>query len=252
MTSQAPPPPSSPFPQPTTPELAPPSVPPSGLPFAPMPPEAPRGWHHRHDHEDPGSHNLAVAALVCALLPIPLTVIAGIIMASIVLGRGRARAGSGRGLAIGALVAGACWILLGVGLIAFAAAHDVARTDGAVTKSGRVLATALRTGDCFTVPDGKLITTVTVLPCTQPHDAEVYAEFELDPGAYPGDRLVTGAAQGGCGDRWKAAIGSTLEESALELYYFRPTQRTWSDRTVICAATELDVKSSGSLLHSGR
>lgn len=202
--------------------------------------------------EDPNSRSLGIAALICCILPIPLSIIAGVVMAFVVLSRGRQRAGRGRGLAIGALAAAGVWVLVVAAVVIVAVASDAERTNGTVTSSGRVLTTSLRAGDCFTLPKGEQVMTVTVQPCPTPHDAEVFADFELDPGPYPGDRLVTGAAEGGCIDRWEAFIGTPYDESTLDLYYFIPTKATWSDRTVICSAMQDGVRTSGTLRQSAR
>jgi hypothetical protein len=70
---------------------------------------------------------------------------------------------------------------------------DAERTNGTVTRGGRVLPSDLMVGDCFTLPEGDRVLTVTVLPRAEAHDAEVYAAFDLDPGPDPGERFVTGA-----------------------------------------------------------
>jgi len=115
---------------------------------------------------------------------------------------------------------------------------DSTRDDaGRITESGRVGTQALRVGDCFVQPDGAgSVLTVTGVPCTQPHDAQVIARIAMpDADAYPGVDAVTDASSTGCIE----AAGTVPEEklrSGVGLSGYAPEERSWNagDRDIVC------------------
>ena len=100
----------------------------------------------------------------------------------------------------------------------------------------------LRAGQCF---DGQNGLGVTVLPCTSPHEAEVFARFPLAEADWPGDDAVQSAAQAGCQQRVADYMNQQLATNALSQEYIYPDQVTWAAgvRTVIC-----DVRSDDGLI----
>ena len=68
----------------------------------------------------------------------------------------------------------------------------------------------LRTGDCVSAPNGQV---VSVLPCSAPHQAEVFATFALPGSAWPGTAAVQREAGSGCASRLTG--------------YLNPAARTW-------------------------
>jgi hypothetical protein len=91
----------------------------------------------------------------------------------------------------------------------------------------------LLTGQCFNGQNGL---GVTVLPCTSPHQAEVFATFLLPEQAWPGEDTVQAAAQAGCQTRISSYMNPQLTASALSQEYIYPDEITWTAgiRTVIC------------------
>lgn len=82
--------------------------------------------------------------------------------------------------------------IVGVAGIATAAAVGISnaarRNDaGEITEAGAVSAFEVRVGDCF--DDGAFENTevqeLPAIPCSQPHDNEIYATFDI-PGEWPG------------------------------------------------------------------
>ena len=116
----------------------------------------------------------------------------------------------------------------------------------------------LEVGDCFddTAMGINEVTEVPEVPCLLPHDNEVYALFELPPGAFPGDEEVEASATLGCYERFSVAIGKSYEESELDFLAMHPTEASWtqvSDREVVCLAYHMEYqKLNGSVLGSGR
>lgn len=116
----------------------------------------------------------------------------------------------------------------------------------------------LQVGDCFddTAMGVNEVTEVPGLPCSTPHDNEVFALFDLPSGPFPGDEAIDAMAGQGCYDRFESAIGRRYEESELAFVSMYPTEGSWTqigDREVVCIAYDMEyAKLIGSVLGSGR
>ena len=90
----------------------------------------------------------------------------------------------------------------------------------------------LRVGDCISTPKGQL---VSVLPCSAPHEAEVFATFTLPHSAWPGTPRVRAEASSGCASRLPRYLNPQLAISLSQLYVF-PDSVAWraGTRTVVC------------------
>ena len=108
----------------------------------------------------------------------------------------------------------------------------------------------MQVGDCVkTWKTAQSVLNVPVTSCSEPHEAEVYYQFGMPPGDYPGDDEVKRQAVDQC-----TAIGrSLLPENRwdkLEVAYYRPTATSWRpgvDR-VDCLAVNAAEPTTGSLL----
>jgi hypothetical protein len=91
----------------------------------------------------------------------------------------------------------------------------------------------LQAGECFNGQNGL---GVTVLPCSSPHEAEVFATFWLPQARWPGDDAVQAAAQAGCRTRVAGYMNPQLAASAFSREAIYPDQVTWAAgvRTVVC------------------
>lgn len=133
---------------------------------------------------------------------------------------------------------------------------DDSRRDeaGNVTEGGDVGASALQVGDCITSQTGSSdeeeeVDQIPVVPCAEPHTAEVYATFDLPGGGdYPGKAEVGRLSEAGCvGDRFTAYIGLSYTKSEIGLIAIYPTEDSWEgldDREVVCMAAETDGRST--------
>ena len=116
----------------------------------------------------------------------------------------------------------------------------------------------MEVGDCFddTQMGVNEVTEVPGLPCSAPHDNEVYALFDLPAGPFPGDEQIDGSASLGCYERFEAAIGMSYEESIIDYIAMYPTEDSWNrinDREVVCIAFHMEYeKLTESVLGSGR
>jgi putative regulator of septum formation len=156
--------------------------------------------------------------------------------------RGRAQAALG-------IVLSAFWtVVLVVGLIWAAAPSPPSRAaNGQITSSGSLNVFSLSVGDCFANPPTKQdITSVTAVPCSQPHNAQVYARFKLSgtDANYPGN--VTQLGSNGC-DAQKDHLNSSLTTDSMRIRFIYPVAHAWKagERTVTCLiVTPANVSSS--------
>jgi len=185
-----------------------------------------------------GRDGLAITSLVLGIIPV-LAGILGIVFGIIALVRIRRSGRRGRGLAIAGIVLGSLWFAGAVSTVAIYAANTADRDDdGAVVARGSVAATELRTGDCpSTLPDSAA-RTLSVVPCTEPHVAEVFAAFPFSSGAYPGEAETKRFGGGGCTDRLAGYVGPGREDE-FDVVFLYPTDQSWrlGDRAVSCLVT---------------
>ncbi|HUX70376.1 MAG TPA: septum formation family protein [Cellulomonadaceae bacterium] len=141
--------------------------------------------------------------------------------------------------AVGALVTAA------VALGALTGCSLFGRND----KTTVVSALKAKPGDCLVAPTAITaeVTNVTVVPCTQPHQQEVYAlaAYPLPAGtekkaAYPGEAVLKAFADGACLGAFAGYVGSDYRDSSLFFTYLLPSARGWQagdDRDVTCVIT---------------
>jgi hypothetical protein len=110
----------------------------------------------------------------------------------------------------------------------------------------------LRQGDCFDQEQNG--GAVSLLPCSVPHDAEVFATFGLPGTAWPGVDAVQSQADSGCAGRLDAYLGSSVMPSSLSRNATYPNEVTWQAgvRTVVCTISAADgSKTTGSFRGTG-
>jgi Septum formation len=106
----------------------------------------------------------------------------------------------------------------------------------------------LRPGDCLNSgPAG--ISSPAVVPCGQPHDAEVYARFALAGQRWPGDAAIGTRARQGCTVRLGGYLNPQLATTVLSESYVFPDQGAWNagERTIICEIRSTAGKLTGSV-----
>jgi uncharacterized RDD family membrane protein YckC len=115
------------------------------------------------------------------------------------------------------------------------------RSDDVVVTSRRTISVyELHTGDCFDTGRMAEMQTVDLLPCDEPHDAQVYAIEELPTDAVDRtavtDVALARAAEEVC---MSAAAAATGLRNELDVYYLHPTAESWrlGDHEVVCTAT---------------
>ncbi len=111
------------------------------------------------------------------------------------------------------------------------------------TVGGQLDVFSLQIGDCvFDSPESE-VETLDAIACTDEHDLEVYALFDLPDGDFPGTAAVDAAAEEGCLDRFDAYVGIAYAESVYAFTYLTPLEGGWNnldDREVVCLLGRID------------
>lgn len=140
-------------------------------------------------------------------------------------------------------------IVLAVGVIFFVRARMEADRDGtgAIVDEGSVDAFQVRVGDCFddgSTFEGDEVNSVAGVPCSKPHDNEIYAVFDIAATSFPGE-AIAGMAHDGCIERFEGFVGNDYESSSLDIATMYPSDESWhqgNDREVVCAVYDVDAK----------
>ena len=141
--------------------------------------------------------------------------------------------------------------------ICFGCAPAERNESGEIDVAGSVDAFTIRVGDCFddrfNISDE--VSDVPGVPCSERHDNEVFATFDLTSSDWPGDDWVTEVADEGCLERFQGYVGATYEESVLMITTLIPSEGSWNqleDREVVCIAYHMELdKLTGSVRNTG-
>ncbi len=181
----------------------------------------------------PRLDGLAVASFVTATIGLGVV---GIGLGIAALRRIRRGTTTGRGLARAGLVIGAVWTVVQVVvaaslLSAWLAARPLPLPVDAPQAAhvGR-----LSTGHCLgELPDDGAVGRVDVVPCGDPHAAQVISEFRFAPDAvWPGQEAANERVAIGC------ELSEAEQEAGLVVVTWAPTEDSWDDgdRTGLCVA----------------
>ena len=133
-------------------------------------------------------------------------------------------------------------IVVALGVLDFF--NDAERDEsGTVVSEGQIDVFTMRTGDCFNDPGVDQFEDVAGVPCSEPHDNEVYAVFDVSLDRFPGREAMSDLATDACFKRFKIFVGRSYEDSILDIYPIYPSADSWSqvnDREVICAVYHMD------------
>jgi len=79
-----------------------------------------------------------------------------------------------------------------------------------------------------------------VVPCTQPHDSEVFLNQTITASTYPDEAGWGDLASQYCDPAFRTYVGSDMETSRLNVQYIRPTSQSWSagNNTLVCFAVD--------------
>jgi hypothetical protein len=236
-----------------------PPPPPPGPAPGPPPGQAP-GWAAEpaaggRGYRGSGGGNTSGWAVASFILGIFAVVPLSAIFGFVALQKIRRLGQRGKGLAIAGLILSAVWVAV---LVAVSVTSNNTATrqssTGQITHSGGLDVFALATGDCFDNPkDTQDIESVTAIPCTQAHDSQVFAKFDLsgDDDSYPASDALNKMADAGCNSR-TAGIDKSKTTANMTIRVLFPEQDAWADgqRTVSCLIVNPTPTITSSLLTS--
>lgn len=125
---------------------------------------------------------------------------------------------------------------------------------GEISEGGEIDVFSIAVGDCLaSAPDGE-VQSVQVVPCSDEHEGEVFHDFELPDGDFPGDEAIETAAYEGCDPAFEEFVGLTYDESTLDYSYYAPTTESWAegDRLISCIISDPAGTVTGSLSGAAR
>ncbi|WP_229054197.1 septum formation family protein [Aeromicrobium sp. Leaf350] len=189
-------------------------------------------------------------------LGIAITGIGGtvsLVLALIVLCGPRDGLRRGRGMAWASLVVLVAWSAFSVWAY-FVVVQNTGierNADGEITRGGEVDPTELRTGDCVsedfeaaadTAADDVVdISTLTVVPCDELHNAQIIHTEELAAGPYPGLEAMFQRGEEICLAQFQPWVGTPYDASNLAVAPIVPYEEDWSrSRDVTCIAVSQD------------
>ena len=108
-----------------------------------------------------------------------------------------------------------------------------------------VAADDLKVGDCFNVPSGTTVTTITHFPCTESHTAEVFhvTTYTESGTAYPLSINFDSFVDTACTPVFATYVGASLDARPdLSFGYFFPSRDGWGkgDRAITCYVGKAD------------
>ena len=101
---------------------------------------------------------------------------------------------------------------------------------------------------------------IAAIPCSEPHDNELYAVFDLSDRLpylalerFPGEEGIVSFSRDGCFERFENFLGIPYEKSTLLVRMLYPTAESWAqgDREVSCMVYHPEEKLAGSMRGSG-
>jgi len=93
-----------------------------------------------------------------------------------------------------------------------------------------------------------------LIDCDLAHDAEVFAETTMSDAEFPGEEAAKAQAETFCMQSFQTYVGIDYPNSTLEVYYFTPTEETWTelnDRLITCIVYDTEPY-QGTLEGAGR
>lgn len=130
--------------------------------------------------------------------------------------------------------------------------------SGQITEEGSLDVFSLRLGDCFnntnTFIEGTEVSSVRAIPCSTPHDNEIYALHSVEATVFPSSEELSGIANDFCLSKFDQFIGIPYLDSLVDFTYLVPTEESWvqaGDREIQCIAYQMSrEKYSGTLRNS--
>ncbi|PQZ60623.1 hypothetical protein CQ040_06695 [Microbacterium sp. MYb54] len=126
--------------------------------------------------------------------------------------------------------------------------------SGQVTESANVGVFSVKLGDCMLDTGSGTLTDANILPCSDPHDQEIYYEITMPDGEFS-DADIDTATQECVGDAFTTFVGVGFQDSLLEVTTLVPTKDSWeqnNDRVIQCIIMDPAGQTTGSLAGAAR
>ena len=214
-------------------------------PYPVAPPPLSRPWNGKTNGFSIAS--LALSLFGCIGL---LSIVFGIIglRQSIRNGDRRGRAYAIAGLTVSGLVVTAFAVVIAVAVAREVADGPDRDATGAVRGERSIRLVDLRAGDCIADVDEQSGNYVDVVPCSTPHDTEVFAVYELPDGPWPGTEPMRQKTDAECEKRFPAYAGRKPDSAKHVLFPAPPDELEWPEsRQVLCFANHRDGPKTTSL-----
>ena len=141
----------------------------------------------------------------------------------------------------------AFYIAAALGFTVYGAVTDADRdSSGAIVAEGNVDAFNVHIGDCFNDYSESYtnqVTSVPGVPCSDPHDNEAFAVFDVTIPSYPeSEDAMAEIAHNSCVQRFDSFVGRDYASSSLDIITLYPTSQSWKrdDREVVCAVYDME------------
>lgn len=125
-----------------------------------------------------------------------------------------------------------------------------------IVEGGQADVFTIAVGDCLNEVTDAEVSEVPTVPCSEPHDEEVYFDFQLEGDEWPGDEAILTESQTRCAAEFETFVGFPYADSTLDFYPYTPTEAGWNeinDRTVSCVIYEVSGEQiTGSLAGAAR
>ena len=139
------------------------------------------------------------------------------------------------------------YVAAALGFFVYGAVTDADRDgSGAIVDGGSVDAFNVQVGDCFddSTSFSDEISSVPGVPCSEPHDNEAFAVFDVSIENYLDDDAMYDLSYNSCMERFESFVGKDYESSSLEITTMYPSSESWqqNDREVICAVFDMNAE----------
>lgn len=130
--------------------------------------------------------------------------------------------------------------------------HSPAPTPTASGNNQLTNVFSLQAGQCFQNPPASQtvlgITYVAVVPCTTPHNAQVFVQFPATGTSYPGSSALRQQSDTGCHKQISKTVQKSKISNSMTLRYLYPLPSSWADghRMITCLIVDAkpDLKTS--------
>lgn len=139
---------------------------------------------------------------------------------------------------------------IALGFVAYDAVTSADRDEsGAIVKEGSVGAFQIQVGDCFDDTSSSYnqltgeVSDLPGVPCSDPHDNEVFAVFDLKAASFPEEDALSEMVFESCINRFPSFVGKDYESSSLDITTLYPSRESWerkNDREVVCAVYDME------------